>query len=91
MLSAGLQHDGEALSLADDASLRDNNSVYRGSRSGTKGGKGLIAKQALPPNPQLAVHAVGWNPNGGSKRAWLAHGGAAGFLRLQHILVSETN
>ena len=91
MLSAGLQHDGEALSLADEDSLRNNNSVYRGSRSGSKGGKGQIAKQRLPPNPHLAVHAVCWNPNGGPNRAWLAHGGAAGFLRLQHILVSESN
>ncbi|KAK9840129.1 hypothetical protein WJX74_003899 [Apatococcus lobatus] len=86
---SGLQHDGEALSLADDDSLRRNSSVYKGSRVGSKGGKGIISKQALPPNPYLAVHAVRWNPNGGSKRAWLAHGGAAGFLRLQHIAAAE--
>ena len=85
----GLQHDGEALGLKDDSALEQTHTIYRGSRSGTKGGKGAIIKQDHPPHPQLAVHRVRWNPNGGPGKAWLAHGGASGFLRLQHIPISR--
>ncbi len=89
LVGAGLQHDGEALGLMSEKALEQTPTIYRGARCGSKGAKGAMPKLAAPPHPLLAVHRVRWNPNGGSSRAWLAHGGASGFLRFQHIPVGD--
>ena len=91
LLDAGLQHDGDAFSLVSERDLRTTSTIYNGTRFGSTGGKGVLRQADTPPHPLLAVHRVRWNPNGGLSKAWLAHGGASGFLRLQHIPTAESN
>lgn len=42
------------------------------------------------PSRIVAMHRVRWNMNKGSER-WLCSGGAAGVVRCQEIILSDTN
>ena len=51
VMTAGLQHDGETLCLMGDRALKDTPTIYRGTRPGSKGGKGSMSTLDAPPHP----------------------------------------
>ncbi|XP_055962449.1 uncharacterized protein LOC126654951 isoform X2 [Mercurialis annua] len=54
-------------------------------------GKGEAATEAeVTPPKIIAMHRVRWNMNKGSER-WLCSGGAAGIVRCQQIMLSDTD